>query len=59
MHRGYTPRGWHGRSNLRDFERVPRLGSFYQAAKALYVWQPALSRQIASLEREQLEALTS
>ena len=37
---------------LRSFQMIVELGSFNRAAARLHVAQPALSRQIASLERE-------
>lgn len=37
---------------LRNFIRIVELGSFSRAAREIYVAQPALSQQIASLERE-------
>src|SRR5512145_1575812 len=37
---------------LISFERVADLGSFTRAARSLHLVQPALSQQIAALERE-------
>jgi DNA-binding transcriptional LysR family regulator len=37
---------------LRSFERVARMKSFTRAAEALHLAQPALSKQVAALERE-------
>jgi DNA-binding transcriptional LysR family regulator len=46
-------------ARLRAFAAVAREGSFSRAAERLYVSQPAVSKHVASLERELGTALVA